>query len=651
MIALAVGLALVRLIHLGADTPPEVSSSAGLYVDEGYKTLSPRNLLLFGTTHWHPKDAYSGWMSTSPVTSWAYYASFRMFGANIEAARGVTVLFFALFLVGFAVAMSRRYSLGLIVAGLVLLGFESILFFLSRVALLEIPIVTFLYGLLFVFARTKPRSAATPFLLTFGASLFLVLGVKISALLYLGPVLLAVSTFLVLEKSRHHSYVKRRYVIVISLAVLVLLVLTREAWLSRMEIGPLEIGRQIFDNPLVRGAPVPILAGVLCAVHVLVCRPELIFRNVYRLSLVAIVLLGLPSIAIFDYNPLRYYVPLLPAYLLLVLEWVHLRGWEFPAPRKSIPTMLASVVFMMPWIYYILGFLLMRQSVWFSGGELSFFEVAVVLTLALVVWWFRSFTLRGKVVATTLLLLLASFLIQNTRSVGSFLIRPTFQAQKIRSDLMQLLPDDAIVAGVWAPFLMMGTPYRVLYQAAIANPALRLPELAPDYILQAEGNRNSRITRKTIRVNRGIWIGESVYSGSYHRTGVNLHRLRFDANSDAPARRGPFYIGRDLVRRGKPAQAEPLLREALGDLLQESDIDPAWIADIRSELGACLVQLRRYAEAEELLYQAYQTYGPAGEAPAQVMARLTLNRLIELYLALDWPDEVARHRQLLEEQQ
>lgn len=61
----------LRLTHIDADTPAGLSWSAGLYVDEGYKTLSPRNLLLLGNTHWHEADTYPGWMKSSPVTQWS----------------------------------------------------------------------------------------------------------------------------------------------------------------------------------------------------------------------------------------------------------------------------------------------------------------------------------------------------------------------------------------------------------------------------------------------------------------------------------------------------------------------------------------------------------------------------------------------------
>src|SRR5437763_12796343 len=58
-----VGVVLIRTINLGADAPKGLPAEAdcGMYVDEGFKTLWPRNMVVFGTGHWHPRDDYPGW--------------------------------------------------------------------------------------------------------------------------------------------------------------------------------------------------------------------------------------------------------------------------------------------------------------------------------------------------------------------------------------------------------------------------------------------------------------------------------------------------------------------------------------------------------------------------------------------------------------
>ena len=159
---LVAGLILLRLIPLDADTPAGISWSAGLYVDEGYKTLSPRNLILFGTTHWNDADTYRGWMERSPLTQWSYYAGFKLFGVNITSARLATVFYMALLLCFYAVALRDRYRPWIYLTGLLALGLESTVFFFSRVSLFEIPLALFLYGLLFALARVREGRVLLP---------------------------------------------------------------------------------------------------------------------------------------------------------------------------------------------------------------------------------------------------------------------------------------------------------------------------------------------------------------------------------------------------------------------------------------------------------------------------------------------------------
>ena len=98
MLLITIVFMLLRCVHLGADTPEGISNNVGIYVDEGYKTFGPKNIVLFGNSHWHPADEYPGWVKASPLTNWLYYISFKLFGLQIQAARIVTVGYFLLFL-------------------------------------------------------------------------------------------------------------------------------------------------------------------------------------------------------------------------------------------------------------------------------------------------------------------------------------------------------------------------------------------------------------------------------------------------------------------------------------------------------------------------------------------------------------------------
>ena len=115
MIVLAVS---ARFVHLDADTPEIPAAGIGTYVDEGYKTFAAKNMALWGSPHWNPRDDYPAWLHHSPITQWAYYLGFHYFGVGIDSARAVTVIFFALFLTAYVFANQRRYPPWLLIGGL-----------------------------------------------------------------------------------------------------------------------------------------------------------------------------------------------------------------------------------------------------------------------------------------------------------------------------------------------------------------------------------------------------------------------------------------------------------------------------------------------------------------------------------------------------
>jgi hypothetical protein len=655
-LGMAVGLASLRLIHLGADTPSGLSGSDGPYVDEGYKTLSARNLVLFGETHWSREDVYVGWMDASPVTSWAYYASFRLFGATVEAARAVTVLCFGLLLTAFAWAMSGRYRPGLVLIGLALLGLESNLFFFSRIAIFEIPIVAFLCGVLFVFARLKPHRSVVPVLLALATSVLLVFGVKLSALFYVAPILITSSLFLFRDEWFRQKLRDWRFLIPATAGLVLLLAITRDQWgmilavvQRELHLVPSEYAHRILENPLVDSSPAIVLAGLLCAVHGLVCRPDLFLGNIYRLSLVAMILLGIPLIALIEYDPLRYFMPLLPAHVLIVLEWIHLRGWRFLSSRPTPLAGLLTVAVMTIWLYFLVD----RFDDLALFGELKLTRLPLFVTLTLVlaagIWFFRSLALRGVVVATALCLMLPVLVVDSAHSLGLFFLSPSFQAQTIRSDLTRLLPEDAILAGVWAPFIALGTGFRCVYVASVANHHERLPELAPDFVVRIKGNPDSNPMMRKIERIRGMSIGRELYRSVYNDQTVILYPLQFVWRSNASLRRGMFSVGRSLVREGKASIAEPWLRRTLEERQQSATESPWRIAEVKGEWGTCLVQLGRHAEAEAPLLEAYETFRPGGEAPMKTMARVSLKRLVTLYESWNNPARAAEYRSLLEQ--
>ena len=182
---------LIRFVHLDADTPKGVSDNIGIYVDEGYKTLAPRNLILFGESKWHASDSYSGWLARSSLTQWSFYTGFKLWGVNIRSARLVAVFAFIAFLATAYWHYQARDDgyYGLI--AIVVLGLQSTLFFYSRVALFEIFIVAIIYPSIFYVDRIFPQKKMQAILILTGLAIAAIKLVKMSAIIYYLPSFLA----------------------------------------------------------------------------------------------------------------------------------------------------------------------------------------------------------------------------------------------------------------------------------------------------------------------------------------------------------------------------------------------------------------------------------------------------------------------------
>ncbi len=110
LLGLLIIFTLMRGIRINADAPPELSISAALYTDEGFKTLSAKNRVLFGDWKWSPLDQYSSWHDQSPVPTYLYYRWFSWFGISFASIRylNVVIALFCMALLFFFV--KKRYD-------------------------------------------------------------------------------------------------------------------------------------------------------------------------------------------------------------------------------------------------------------------------------------------------------------------------------------------------------------------------------------------------------------------------------------------------------------------------------------------------------------------------------------------------------------
>ena len=106
---------------------------------------------------------------------------------------------------------------------------------------------------------------------------------------------------------------------------------------------------------------------------------------------------------------------------------------------------------------------------------------------------------------------------------------------------------------------------------------------------------------------------------------------------------GQVWLGRALLAKAIPDEAEPLLRQALAYRQATLRADDPKIAGARCILGQALAMQERYAEAEPLLREGYPVFSTWGMAEANIIEK-TRQSLVETYMALGQSDRAAAYR-------
>jgi 4-amino-4-deoxy-L-arabinose transferase-like glycosyltransferase len=184
IIALLLGLALIRIVNLEADFPPGINWSGDLYTDEGIYTSAA---LEHSTTgQWYRPNDYSAAVS-QPVGHLVHRLVFALFGTSLFAARLTIILCFIQILILFYLLSSRfaNEMTAFVVAGLLVTNFY--LFAFSRLAILDYIMVYFIVVALAI-ALLSPKITYSTVILA-GVCLALATLTKYSAIVGIPPIL------------------------------------------------------------------------------------------------------------------------------------------------------------------------------------------------------------------------------------------------------------------------------------------------------------------------------------------------------------------------------------------------------------------------------------------------------------------------------
>jgi len=283
---------------------------------------------------------------------------------------------------------------------------------------------------------------------------------------------------------------------------------------------------------LVHGTPFVVVLGLLVTVHGLITCQSDFSKGFYRKGLIFLILLGPLLLALFR-APLRFYVPLIPAYILITLEWINLRIWKSPLKTHSNRSLLLlgfALVFLMAFYTgmaindVVLSQITIGDDPGLTMTRVFQFFTPVAFLVSLLIWRFRSFFFSRKIVLLTAAVYSLFFAAHSTYRLGTFFYQPTFDGRHIRANLARLIPQHKSVAGDWAPELTLGTEVRTLYTDRNFNKASRVLEITPDYFLNSESPDDAVWLEELSRVPQ-VTLGSPIFESPYVGKKVSLHPL------------------------------------------------------------------------------------------------------------------------------
>lgn len=469
----------IRLVHIAADPPYDLSTSGGPYGDPGGYSFNARNKVLFGT--WEVDDYNMMYLSFPPhlIT----FLSFVSLGVGLAQQNLVPVLFSLGSLIVFFLILRLRFSYAWALAGTGLLGFNYLFLMYSRVANRVMPPIFFI--LLGIFFLQKGQRKAGYYLAA-GGSFFLALISKSVVFYVLIGVGIGYLIYALLH-DRIKDIAKQISLLVAGVlgpAVpwLLFVYIPHQEFIHsfsqlnvRYLIPPGNIPsllRHFWTRPPILLSHMPIVC-ILAALASLVLLLKAA-RDRKAIPLVDWIFLlwfftGYLYYASIQQRVPRHVIPQIIPLAFLVISWTqHLFSRRSQTRKKPpYPLVLCFFVWFLFPVSLGLKYLADRSPHLFSGqkslnGALFVFSAVLAFLLYFLVKNMPSLKkdfvpFYGKKVFV--FLLLAAFLIFHGTRYLQWALHPRFQFRDISRDLEKAIPE-ATIAGLWAPVICLENEHR-----------------------------------------------------------------------------------------------------------------------------------------------------------------------------------------------
>ena len=503
-----------QLIYINADTPISFSGDAGLYCDEGYKTLDARNLVLFGKAHWTEMDEYSGWIKGSPITVYFNFLLFKLFGVSLGVARLGNLLFALGSLLLFYLILKKIYDQQSAFWGVILCAVNQIYFFYSRVALLEFKMMFFiLFGIYFMLFVKQNYLFIAPTIICWIAAYYCKFSVTIFYISVFFYFIIIYKNGLLLNK-----ILRPRNLIFIALIFLAVFAFLEYIFLYHRDYydnmcffkrhfrsppGAVFhwITQKFFTkNPFLSFLAV-IYTGYISILIVEGSRPY----SKRDLFFVIWLVLGTAMLSFISYQPLRYYVylvfPLIILAIRSILSFSSIWNTLFEKRRLWLRGSIFVFSFYLLVIHSgFLPFMPVRTGKGWDLQAVKMFGVFSVMTV-LILTVIYIVLLKKKDIAEifskgayrnfagiVIILILGIQLLP----IAKWSLNPKYELAYISNKISEL-KDDSIIVGDWAPQLAINTDRKALYLIISSRGIKRghnfynLDKIKPHYLVIVDG--------------------------------------------------------------------------------------------------------------------------------------------------------------------
>lgn len=472
----------IRIYHLGADPPINLSSSGGLFGDEAALAHNARNKILFGqwiTDDWNP-------IIYNPIFTILGYSFFYCFGVGLVQLRLVNVLIIFFSFILLFLTIKENGGKRIITICLLLLGFNYIFFIYSRLGLndtfLIFPIVLTLYF-------WKKGLNNYPILFFAGVSSFACYVTKASAVYFI------IATLISLLFAVFQNYCKDRKIktivipivyffsgLLISFTIWYLLFYipfknefasVSMSWFNlAMPSNLSQLWKNLTSFTFLKHLSRTPIELIVCWCYAPLLVYDLIknWKKVKPFEILIFCWLvgGYIAIGGLNYRPLRYFLPLIPPVCILASIVLN-RVWEIGSNNKiKLTKILYLCIASTFWIYLLHKYCIGYRSI--LSNVLSFLLIALILSL----FYFLieklklfSFSSKGNNVfciicrsAVISVILLALFI--NGTQYLRWIRTVKYSVIDTSKDLGKRL-DHAYIAGLWSPLATIENKHKALY--------------------------------------------------------------------------------------------------------------------------------------------------------------------------------------------